>query len=109
MWYTACLLYKGTHITHVENPPLWEQSILLFQATSKLEAEEKAKNIGKSEEHEYFVEDGPSEDLKGILRWTFEWVKVVDVGDEVKDGVEVFSTFLRNEAIDSFLKPFKEQ
>ncbi len=64
-------------------------------------------------QHKYEVNDGPPNDQKGILNVTKEYVKVYNIdelidSDKITNGLEVFSTFLRDESIEGIVDPWEE-
>lgn len=103
MWYTVNLLYKSTHIPTEPKPTIWEERILLISAGSDAEARNKAEQIGNSSAQTYQVEDG-------LVVWNFERVeRVYSVEqEELADGTEVFSRFLRDSEVTSLLTPFDD-
>lgn len=106
MWYAASLFMKGTHIVTPPMQPLWEESIVLVDALDARAAMDKAKEIGKSKEHTYYV-DRPS---RHEMKWEFIRVERVDEidGSAFSTGLEVFSRYLRDSEAQSLLTPFDD-
>lgn len=104
MWFTASLLFKSEHQAASAGEPLWEEKIILVRAEDEAAAEGKAAQLGKAEEHEYRNQAGE------LVRWSFERVeRVCQMEDDVlKDGVELFSRFLRDSEVKSLLTPFAD-
>jgi hypothetical protein len=103
MWFAASLLYKSVHDGQPENDALWEESIVLIEAESRAEAEQKAANLGQGEEHEYVSATGDQ------VRWTFQGVeRVYEILDaNLESGTEVFSRLLRSSEVESLLTPIE--
>jgi hypothetical protein len=106
MWYTASLLFKGLHGRASPMTPLWEQVIVLVEASSDTDARALAERMGTAREHSYLV----SSPEPHVLRWVFERVELVFAIDEptLASGVEVFGRFLRQSEVESLLTPFEE-
>jgi hypothetical protein len=103
MWYAASLLFKSSR-KRSEEPPLWEESIRLIQASSDQDAKVKAERLGKDSEVS-FEADGET------VTWRFERIeRLFSVEEELgKDGIEVFSRHLRDSEVRSLLTPFAEE
>jgi len=86
-WYSTKLLFRSEVIGENPPPSIFEENVRVFLAGDDAEAENKAKDIGKANEHSYRNENG----------WAF--VKVVEVQslceNEITDGMEVFRTLSR--------------
>lgn len=107
MWYAASLFMRGTHIIAPPVQPLWEESIVLIEASNAPAAMDKASEIGRSKEHKYYV-DQPS---RHEIQWEFIRVeRVCEVDASVlSSGLEVFSRFLRDSEAQSLLMPFDDR
>ena len=103
MWYGVSLLYKSVRTPPESDPPLWEESVRLIRAPTEAEARDVAERIGRSGDHSYETEDG-------WVRWTFERIeRVFSIGDEeLRNGSEVFSRFLKDAEVESLLTPFSD-
>ena len=103
-WYTASLFFVSKHSDHDLEEELWEESFFLIQASTQQEAFEKAEAIGKEQECSYLVTVGDS------AHWSFVKVeRVVEVMQEnLCDGAELFSRFLRSKEAISLLTPIEE-
>lgn len=101
MWYTAALHFESMNKGNAGSP-LWEESIILLEATSPTEARRKAEILATSREVEFET------NAKDRVEWRFRRVeRVFEVLENtVGDGTEVFSRFLRAEEVASLLKPF---
>ena len=109
-WYAASVLLKGNHLSRPQVNPLWEEKILMIQASSEEEARHEAARIGKNSECEYDVADGKAGHPPGRLRWNFQAVeRVICIeGQQLVSGTEVFNRFLRDSEAISLLTPFDE-
>lgn len=108
MWYAVSLLFKSTHTSRPELDFLWEESIVLVNADSEEEASKEAIKIGKEAEQEFTVLDDVVK--KDTVKWTFEQIeRVYLIQDEnLKNGIELFSRFLRDSEVKSILTPFED-
>ena len=106
MWFSASLLFQSIPSEDVGRPPLWEDVIVLIEATTGAEAETHAAMMGRSREHEYSV----AKPKPHQLRWVFVRVeRVCEVdGDTLGHGTELFSRFLRDSEATSLLQPFDD-
>jgi hypothetical protein len=104
MWYAVSLLYKSFHLPPESEPTLWEESVRLIQAPTEAEARAAAERIGRSGAHSYEVESG-------TVSWTFEGIERVYLieDEELRNGSEVFSRFLRDAEVKSLLTPFSDE
>jgi hypothetical protein len=103
MWFAASLLFKSTHIPTEPKPTIWEESIRLIQANTEAEAHQRADRIGTSCSHTYNVQGG-------TVIWQFERVQSIYPieEDELRDGLELFSRFLKDSEARSLLEPFDD-
>ena len=96
MYYSVNLMYKTERSD--SEPSLWEERIILVSAMDEVEAEEKAKKGAGEYECEYIV----SNSVK--VTWKFHQVeRVCFIEDNIEDGVELFSRFLRQIEAESIL------
>jgi len=100
MWYSASLLFQAVHDSPRKDP-VWEESIVLVEATSENEARRRAEEIGRSSETGYRTRSGH-------LVWRFDRVERMFLVEAVGDGREVFSRFLRDSEVRSLLTPFDD-
>jgi len=104
MFYSASLFYRGVARRRHEDEHLWEDRIVLIEASSDGDALAKAKEIGKRGEHDYV---SATDDH---ISWLFVGVeRVFEIGDAVSPGGELFSRFLRASEAKSLLTPFGDQ
>ena len=103
MWYAANLLFKSTH-SQSGDDELWEESIRLVDAESEDMALKKAQIIGANEKVAYLAQEGDK------VTWEFVRVdRVFEISDEqLRNGAELFSRFLRKSEVESMLKPFDD-
>jgi Domain of unknown function (DUF4288) len=94
MWYSAALLFERIHPTRTgrAKEPLWEESVILVDASSEEDAREKAEAFGKKEAISFQAISGER------VEWRL--VEVVDIHEiqdrDLKSGTEVFSRFLND-------------
>ena len=101
MHYSVNLMYKSERTD--SEPPLWEERIILVSAIDEIEAEEKAKKSIVTNEWEFTVSDSVK------VTWKFHQVESVClIEDNIEDGVELFSRFLRQSEAESILTPFED-
>jgi len=101
-FYTASLLFRSLHDGGT-TPGLWEESLILIQAISPEEALKKAREVGHARELTYTAIDGSK------VAWKFFKVeRVFEIMDELIDGAEIFSRYLRNSEVESLLTPFDD-
>lgn len=92
MWSVA-LLFERIHPQSAKVPddPLWEESIIVVEASSEEEAQKKAETLAKKDEVSFRAVSGEE------VEWKF--VGVIDsheiLDEVVVEGTEVFSRFLR--------------
>jgi Domain of unknown function (DUF4288) len=109
-FYTVSLLLKSTHSPPSKDEALWEERIILITAETEEQARQKGRNLGENAELEYSV-GGQVGTNSDVVRWTFvqvERVCHVD-SDDLSDGTELFSRFLRDSEVKSLLTPFDDK
>ena len=104
MYYTASLFFRSEH-DPIKMHPLWEERLVLIQALSEEEAITNAETLGRCEEHEYRNEAGE------LICWRFAKVERIFPLEkvELRQGLELFSRFLRSEEAESILHPFADE
>ena len=104
MWFAASLLFKSRHPDDPETEFLWEESIILVQASNEAEARTEAERIAKNAEHEYVAAAG------NRVHWTFERIESIHtiLDGTLENGTEVFARFLQTFQIESLSTPFKD-
>lgn len=101
MYYAVNLMYKSERTD--SNAPLWEERIILVSAFDETEAESKALKYSKIEEAQFDTVDSTK------VSWKFAQIeRVYAIDDDLEDGVELFSRFLRNSEAESILTPFED-
>ncbi|MGH8064116.1 MAG: DUF4288 domain-containing protein [Candidatus Entotheonellia bacterium] len=97
MWFGVSLLYKSSEPLDEQGTRLFEERIIVLNAADEAEARKRANEHGPSLEEQYANAEGR------WVAWTFE--RTVEVKaileDQIADGVEVFSRFLRQDEVDS--------
>jgi hypothetical protein len=83
---------------------LWEESIVLIEASSAKEALRKATELARDKKISYKAENGDQ------LDWEFS--RVVQAfqidAQQLMNGTELFSRHLRTSEVESLLKPFDD-
>ncbi|MGE5409826.1 MAG: DUF4288 domain-containing protein [Clostridiales bacterium] len=104
-WYSASLLFEGINSGKSEAEQLWEETIVLFLAKNEEEAEEKARLLGLNSEHEY------ESVTRDMVKWEFRHILSIQevLTDNISDGAEVFSRYLRASEAISLRTPFNEE
>lgn len=101
MYFSVSLLYVAERENN--DAPLWEERIILVNAVDEVEAEVKAKQYALEEEVSYKTDNGST------VKWVFRQIeRIYMIDDELVDGAELFSRFLRDSEVKSMLKPFDE-
>ena len=103
MWFTANILYKGTH-ERKDRDSLWEESFLLIEATDKEQAAVAAEELGKTHEVKFATVDDE-------VHWTFhDVINVFELlEDDLADGTGVYSRFLSEEEAKSLMTPVDDE
>ena len=98
------LLFRGMKNNIPSEVDLWEERLILVFSPTEEQAILKAKRIGGDEESRYKTIEGDT------LVWKFIQIeRMFEVNDfQLKDGIEIFSRYLRNSEIESILTPFEE-
>ena len=104
MWFCACALSVAEHDQKHPTDALWEEQIFLIDAESEEDARVKGEQVARAERAEYRNAAGE------MIHWKFKNIESVHqiMDEELKSGTEVFSRFLREEQVQSMLKPFPE-
>jgi hypothetical protein len=105
MWYGVNLLFENCHVGEPADRNLWEERIILVDASSDMVAAQEGRRLGKAEEHEYTSATGDR------IQCRFRRVDCVHAidADTLETGTEVFSRFLRASEVASLRTPFKEK
>ena len=87
-----------------DSEPTWELRILSVDAMTEGEASEKAADFARNSEVEYLAGDGVG------IRWRFVAIGQIQGFDpeELGDGSEILSMFLKNQEAVSMLASFDE-
>jgi hypothetical protein len=102
--YAASLLFRSLRNGEFCENNLWEESIVLIDATSNKEALALAMVLGKEKTITYSTVDGDK------LTWEFVKVeRIFLIGTEtLVHGIEIFARHLRNSEVNSLLTPFDD-
>jgi len=103
-WFSASIFFKSEHSIESNEEPLWEECVYLIQAETHDEAMKNAISIGRKNEVEYAVSDNDN------VSWKFVKVeRLIQIDtNELKNGTEVFSRFLRDKEVESLFTPFDD-
>lgn len=84
---------------------IWEETICLFEAENEDEVRKKAEEKGRFEEVKYQAISGD------IVNWVYDGIlKIYDLSeDNLVDGTEIFSRFLRENEVKSLQTPFEDE
>lgn len=100
--FSCSLLYKSVHNNQETKDLLWEEKIILVEASSKEEALNKSKSLASSLEHSYTSATGD--------QVTWQFVKVGDVQEitdgKLEHGTEIFTRFIKGKTALSYDEPF---
>jgi hypothetical protein len=105
MKFSASLLFRAEHENDVPHETtLWQELIILIEAKDELQAEQKAANFGKAQQHDY------KNEKEERVSWRFIQIERVCLIDAqvLEDGCELFSRFLRDSEVKSLLTPFQD-
>jgi hypothetical protein len=107
MWYSADLLFQSVHEPGSESADangVWEESVVLIEASSEQEANALAHRMGREREVSY----------KNVYDETVTWrfdslVQLCEIGVEPPShGSEVFSRFLKKDEVTSIKSGFPD-
>lgn len=102
MNYAVSILFSSTRDDNSE--PLWEERIILVKAIDEGDAKSKAEAIGREENHRYKASSGAN------VKWRFAQVeRVCSIDEDIGNGTELFSRFLRESEAKSILTPFDDR
>lgn len=104
-YYSASLFYNSFKNGLFSESNLWEEEIIILQASSLEDAYELARAIGKEKEVNY-------ENFQGVkIEWKFHKIeRVFEITENhITHGSAVFSRFLRNSEAVSLLTPFDDK
>jgi hypothetical protein len=101
--FAANLLFRSSRDGVFDDANLWEESLVLIEASSADDAEAKAALLAVSAESSYVAMDGT------CVAWTFFKVERVQLVDQpLRHGSELFSRYLRHAEVQSLLTPFED-
>jgi len=101
MWFSVSIFYRGKHLVRGPDFDIWEESFILVEAIDEAQAESRASEVAE-ESITYKTVDGDE------ICWSFDSIDRVHAIDSevLKDGVELFSRFLRPKEVVSLKAPF---
>jgi hypothetical protein len=101
-WFSASLLYRAEHEIQTGGQELWEEKVVLVQASDQSAAERIAREIGEQGQHSYSVTDPRPH----LLNWRFVAVeRVMPTDCEPTHGAEIFSRFISGTTAKELLSP----
>ena len=103
MWYSVDALIKNI-VGCPEHNTLWEEVIFLVNANDETDAEDKIRNKLMNENCEYLAQSGET------IKWEFDSILMTYeiLSDQIADGTELFSRFLKKEEVASLKTPFDD-
>ena len=103
-WYVASLLFEAIHSDPSSAENVWEERLILLSADSAGIADELAQKIGSESGVAYA---GQGDDR---IMWKFRRVERIFtlLEPELRNGVEIFSRFLRASEVRSLLTKFPD-
>jgi hypothetical protein len=104
MWYTVSLLFESVHEGLPSNTDLWEQRVILFDASSEEDAVRQARCFALDHQESYISATGDR------VQWLFREVAAVFsiLDADLKPCTEVFGQFLKAAEADSLMKSFPD-
>ncbi len=105
MWYSANLLFNslaGTDALKADG--VWEERVILIEASSELEAQALAQQMGRQGEVTY------KNVYDETVSWRFDSIeRLCEIGVEhPSHGSEIFSRFLKDEEVESLKRGFPD-
>ena|SRR5712671_1527531 len=101
MWFCVSTLSVAERSGSDQQEPIWEEQLFLVNAEDQNEARSKAEVFGKREHCTYKVQGGST------VTWKFHSTgKIYELPvQELADGAEVFSRFLKGSEVRSLAQP----
>ncbi|HEV8436361.1 MAG TPA: DUF4288 domain-containing protein [Thermoanaerobaculia bacterium] len=100
MWYSASLLFRGSHHDRPSKEDLWLERIVLIEASDEDQARTIAQSLGKAGQHQYATSSS-------TVEWQFAQVeRLCEIEGLPEHGAELFWRFLRQSEVESLLTPF---
>jgi hypothetical protein len=100
MWYSANLLFRGSHRDYPSKEDLWLEQILLIEASDADKARTVALSSGRAGRHEYA-------NTSDTVEWQFAQIeRLCEIEGSPTHGTELFWRFLRKSEVESLLTPF---
>lgn len=103
-WYSVSILYIGKK--NIPNhPDIWEETICLFEAKNEDEVRKKAEEKSRSQEIKYQSVSG------NTVNWIYDGIlNIYDISeDNICNGTEVFSRFLKENDVKNLRTPFEDE
>lgn len=101
MWYSANLLFRGSHHDQRSEEDLWLEQIVLIEASDADQARSVAQSLGRAGQHEYAT-------TSGTVEWQFAQIeRLCEIEGSPTHATELFWRFLRKSEVESLLTPFE--
>ena len=105
MWWSASILMKTTSSSAEPLSAPFEENIVLIKAPDEAAAMEEAEKIGRQGEHHYT--SVTKDDI--VVRFDRVLSVYQILHEELTNGVELFSRFLRQSEAESLQIPFNDE
>ena len=104
MWYLVNVFHRSDHIPALPaEKTVWEETFVLVDAENEEHAREKVSRKASTDQTAY------TSTTEDSVVWNFVGSPRVQYCEELTDGAELFSRFLRNSEAISLLRPFEDE
>ena len=105
MWYCASILWVAERNGVQDSDSLWEEQLVLIEAGSEESARAEGLRRASQPRAAYKNNDGVT------ISWRFVKIdRIYEIGNEqLTNGTEIFSRFLRDSEARSLMTPFSDE